>query len=209
MGSSNMTGTASPKPSKRDLIVEAARKLFLEAGYGTTSMDALAAKAGVSKPTIYSYFANKEALFGAVMVGLCSESGCSYPSVLSPDTPPEQALKEFACNMIGLVQLPEERDIFRVVLAESIQFPELGEVFWSNGPEPFTQILTAYLTEQVKRGVLRIDDPATAAKQFIGMIKWPHSMPELFGVGKPALDEDRLRALDQAISIFLEGTLAK
>ena len=69
MGISNMTGTASPKPSKRDLIVEAARKLFLEAGYGTTSMDALAAKAGVSKPTIYSYFANKEALFGAVMVG--------------------------------------------------------------------------------------------------------------------------------------------
>ncbi len=196
-------------PSKRDLIVEAAKKLFLEGGYGTTSMDALAAEAGVSKRTVYSHFDNKESLFGAVMVGLCSETGCTHPSILVSDTPPEQALREFASNMVGLVQAPEERDIFRVVLAESIQFPELGEAFWSYGPEPAKQLLTAYLSEQVKRGVLRIDDAATAAMQFIGMIKWPHCMPELFGVGTPASDEARQRALDQAISIFLEGTRAK
>lgn len=205
----DMNDTTSPTPSKRDLIIEAARTLFLQSGYGTTSMDALAAKAGVSKRTVYSHFANKEALFGAVMADLCSETGCADPVALSADSPPEQALKEFAQNIIGLVMPPEERDVFRVVLAESIQFPELGEVFWGQGPEPTKQILTAYLTEQVKRGILCIDDPATAAMQFIGMIKWPHSMPELFGIGEPAADEDRRRALDQAISIFLEGTRAK
>jgi hypothetical protein len=58
-------------------------------------------------------------------------------------------------------------------------------------------------------GILRIDDPATAAMQFIGMVKYPHSMPELFGVGEPASDQARQRALDQAIAIFLEGTRAK
>lgn len=203
------SGAPSAKPTKRDLIVEAARVLFLEGGYGTTSMDALAAKAGVSKPTIYSYFDNKDALFGAVMVGLCADNGCNHPSVLSIDSPPEVALRDFACNMIGLVQPPEERDIFRVVLAESIKFPKLGEAFWSSGPEPAIQILTVYLTEQVKRGTLSVDDPATAAKQFIGMVKWPHSMPELFGIGEPASIETRQRALDQAIAIFLKGTCGK
>jgi len=185
--------------------VEAARKLFLESGYGTTSMDALAAQAGVSKRTVYSHFENKAALFGAIMIDLCSETGCTHPDTLSMEEPPEQALKTFACNMIGLVQTPEERDIFRVVLAEGIQFPELGETFWNSGPRPAQQILTAYLTEQVKRGVLDIEDPSIAARQFIGMVKWPHAMPELFDVQAPASTEDRQKALDQAISIFLKG----
>jgi len=197
-----------PPLSKRDQIVQAARKLFLEAGYETTSMDALAAEAGVSKRTVYSHFANKEALFGAIMVGLCTETGCTHPNTLSPDAPPEEALKAFARDMVGLEQTPEERDVFRVVLAEGIQFKELGEAFWSSGPEPAKQILSAYLTEQVKRGVLNIEDPMVAAMQFIGMVKWPHSMPELFGIDHGTSEEDRQRALDQAIAIFLKGTRA-
>jgi len=172
-------------------------------------MDALAAEAGVSKRTVYSHFANKEALFGAIMTNLCSETGCTHPVSLSPDLTPEEALKEFARNMVGLVQTPEERDVFRVVLAEGIQFPELGEAFWNSGPEPAKQMLTTYLTEQIKRGVLNIKDPGIAAMQFIGMVKWPHSMPELFGVNGNASDAERQCALDQAISIFLKGTRAK
>lgn len=189
--------------------MQAARKLFLESGYETTSMDALAAEAGVSKRTVYSHFANKESLFGAIMTNLCSETGCTRPIELSPDLSPAEALKEFAQNLVGLEQTPEERDVFRVVLAEGIQFPELGDVFWNSGPEPTKQILTAYLTEQVKRGVLVIEDPGIAAMQFIGMVKWPHSMPELFGVTGATNDAERQRALDQAISIFLEGTRTK
>ena len=194
--------------SKRDQIVNAARKLFLESGYETTSMDALAAEAGVSKRTVYSHFANKEALFGAIMTNLCNETGCTHPVSLSPDLTPEEALKDFARNMVGLVQTPEERDVFRVVLAEGIKFPALGEAFWNSGPEPAKQMLTAYLAEQIKRGVLNIKDPEIAAMQFIGMVKWPHSMPELFGVNGEASDAERQRALNQAISIFLKGTRA-
>ncbi len=195
--------------SKRDQIVRAARKLFLKSGYGTTSMDALAAEAGVSKRTLYSHFENKEALFGAIMVDLCNETGCTYPKTLAVDVPPEQVLQEFALTMVGLEQTPEDRDIFRVVLAEGIQFPELGKVFWDNGPEPARKMLAAYLAEQVKRGVFTVEDPDTAAAQFIGMVKWPHSMPELFGVDDAPNDAQRQRALTQAIAIFLKGISVK
>jgi len=195
-----------PPLTKREQIVQAARKLFLESGYETTSMDALATEANVSKRTVYSYFANKEELFSAIMQTLCSESSCTHPSELHGDMPPEKALREFACNMVGLKQSPEENGVFRVVLAEGIKFPELGKAFWNNGPEPAKQILAAYLAKQVKLGVLKIDDTGIAAMQFIGMVKHPHSMPELFGFTEPASDEERQRALDQAISIFLKGT---
>ncbi len=202
-----MTSTKPCCLSKRDKIVLAARKLFLEAGYGTTSMDALAAEAGVSKRTLYSHFENKETLFAAIMVGLCNETGCSYPSTLSEEAPPEQVLTEFALTMVGLVQTPEDRDIFRVVLAEGIQFPELGKAFWGNGPEPARKLLASYFAKQVKCGVFAMEDPDTAAAQFIGMVKWPHSMPELFGAGDIVTDEQRHRALKQAIAIFLKGIL--
>ena len=194
--------------TKREQIVQAARKLFLESGYETTSMDALATEATVSKRTVYSYFANKEELFSAIMQTLCGESSCTHPSELSDDMPPEKALREFARNMIGLKQSPEENDVFRVVLAEGIKFPELGKAFWNSGPESAKLILAAYLEGQVKRGVLDIEDPAIAAMQFIGMVKQPHSMPELFGFTDAVSDEERQRALDQAISIFLKGTHA-
>lgn len=199
----------SPRRSKCDQIVEAACKLFLESGYETTSMDAIATEANVSKRTVYSYFENKEVLFGAIMKSMCDNTGCTHPDTLNPDLPLKEALKEFARNMVGLTQTPEQRDVFRVVLAEGIKFPELGKTFWDSGPELAKQILAAYLTEQISRGVLAIEDPEVAAMQFIGMVKWPHSMPELFGIKGNTTPADRQRALDQAISIFTEGTRAK
>src|SRR6185312_14690775 len=53
------------------LILEAARALFLEVGYGATSVDAIARAAGVSKATLYGHFPSKEALFEAVVVAQC------------------------------------------------------------------------------------------------------------------------------------------
>ena len=68
------TSVAVAAPSKQELIVSAARKLFLSASYDVISMDAIAAEAGVSKATVYSHFQNKEALFAGVMNKMCEES---------------------------------------------------------------------------------------------------------------------------------------
>ena len=51
--------------AKRQGILEAATRLFTEQGYDGTSVDDIAAEAGVSKQTVYSHFGNKEKLFGA------------------------------------------------------------------------------------------------------------------------------------------------
>jgi TetR/AcrR family transcriptional repressor of mexJK operon len=164
------------RPSKRDLIVGAARKLFLGSGYGAVSMDAIAAEAGVSKRTVYSHFQNKETLFGAIISDMCAEMGGPNATDFAVDQSPEEVLKAYGQQILKMVLNPEALAVFRVVLSK------LQEA-----------------------GVLDVGDPATAANQFINMVKGPYFTSLLFGVGTRPTNEEAERSLDQAVSIFLKG----
>src|SRR5262245_31858117 len=74
-------------PSKRDKVVTAAARLFLQEGYGTTGMDAIAEEAGVSKATVYSYYKDKASLFADVMIQACDEVGGHDVQALVGDSP--------------------------------------------------------------------------------------------------------------------------
>jgi len=196
----------APTPSKRELIVAAARKLFMETGFGSTSMDAIAAEAGVSKRTVYSHFENKETLFAAIMGDMCRIIGGADPDEPIPDENPEQVLKAVGLHILHSVMEPEALDVFRVVLAENATFPELGKAFWNAGPEVMKDYLAGYLTELNRRGVLSVPDPDMAAFQFMGMIKWPYHIRLLFGAGGLPTQDELEAALDQAVSVFVNGT---
>lgn len=193
------------RPTKRDLIVGAARKLFLGSGYGAVSMDAIAAEAGVSKRTVYSHFQNKETLFGAVIGDLCAAMGGPNAADLAPDRSPEEVLKAYGRHILRLVLDPETLSVFRVVLSESPQFPELSQMFCTAGPDPMCNFLSNYLAELNASGVLDVGDTDTAAKQFINMVKGPYFSTLLFGVGPRPTQEEAERSLQQAVSIFLKG----
>ena len=196
----------APSPSKRELIVTAARKLFLEAGFGSTSMDAIAAEAGVSKRTVYSHFKNKESLFAAIMGDMCRIISGSNPDEPIPDEEPALVLKTIGQHILHSVMQPEALDVFRVVLAENATFPALGKAFWKAGPDLMKNYLAEYLTELDRRGVLSIPEPDMAAFQFMGMIKWPYHIRLLFGAADIPTKKELEAALDQAVSIFINGT---
>lgn len=196
---------APPRPAKRDLIVAAAGKLFMESGFGATSMDAIAAEAGVSKRTVYSHFENKETLFGAIVGGMCAAMGGPDATSLAVDRSPEEVLKAYGRQIIRMMLNPEALAMFRVVLSESPQFPEISRLFCSTGPEPVCRFLSDYLAELNWAGTLAAGDPDAAANQFIGMVKGPFFINLLFGVGDPPSEAEAERVLDQAVSIFLNG----
>ncbi|NQV83461.1 MAG: TetR/AcrR family transcriptional regulator [Rhodospirillales bacterium] len=191
--------------SKRELIVAAARKLFLETGFGSTSMDAIAAEAGVSKRTVYSHFENKETLFAAIMGDMCRIISGTNPDEPIPDEKPELVLKTVGMHILRSVMEPEALDVFRVVLAENATFPELGKAFWNAGPEVMKDYLAEYLSELDRRGILSVPDADLAAFQFMGMIKWPYHIRLLFGAADIPSEEELEMALDQAVSIFVNG----
>ena len=102
------SGPGRPKdPAKRRAILEAAKSLFLRNGYDGSSMDAIAAEAGVSKLTVYSHFTDKETLFSAAIKAKCEEQLPELLFELPDNVPLESQLLEIARGFLALVNSRE------------------------------------------------------------------------------------------------------
>lgn len=188
---------------KRAAIVEAACVLFLEFGYGTTSMDQIAAAGEVSKRTVYSYFESKEALFEGVMNGLCVRLAGGCPLGDEWQGPPEEVLTIAGRWLLKLITRPEAVALDRVVTGESARFPQLGQVYFRMGPGRMIEQFARYLALQNAAKTLSISDPRTAATRLIEMIRGPIHMPLSLGLREPPDDAEIERSVDEAVQLFI------
>ncbi len=158
--------------TKAECILVAARQVFLEAGYAAASMDAVAARANVSKATIYAHFENKRSLFEAVISGRCEET---FANIGVPEdyTDARQALTHLAEHFLGLLLAPEALAIHRVVLGESPRLPEVGEAFYAAGPVRAHRLIDHLLMDLTRRGLLAVPDQEIpiAGDLFLAMLK--------------------------------------
>ena len=175
--------------SKVCQIREAARRLFLEHGYEITSMDSIAAEAGVSKRTVYSHFRNKEMLFVETMETMCERFGVAPHETIDPTAPPEKFLCSVGKLMLSKVMDPRLQSVMRTIIGELAAFPEMGSRFWAIGPGNMRVQVTEYLREQHAAGVLVVPDPALSAGMFQGMVAGPQFMPMIF-TGDPVWTVD-------------------
>jgi TetR/AcrR family transcriptional repressor of mexJK operon len=194
---------------KRGQIISAARTLFLEKGYGSTSMDTIASKARVSKRTVYSHFKDKKVLFAAIMKDVCKET-CSV-NFEQPDLSqgPEQVLNAMGKKFLIANLAPQAIDVLRVVASESNTFPELGKLLWDTGPVQLKQFISNYLKSLDEEGVLSVSNPDLVAIQFLGMIKEPFYLPLLFGIGNQPSQEEIETIVSHAVSVILASLQPK
>jgi TetR/AcrR family transcriptional regulator, mexJK operon transcriptional repressor len=154
---------------KQDLIRDAAKAVFLRAGYGA-SMDLVAAEAGVSKQTVYNHFGSKEALFRAIMAAL----GDEFLTVLGEQDvvgkEPRETLTRLAEHVATLLLSPSMLGLHRMLVAEAPRFPDLARQRHTAGLGEGVRRLADYLREQDRRGVLRVPAPDLAAQQFLGAL---------------------------------------
>jgi AcrR family transcriptional regulator len=192
---------ASPKVQQ---IVEAARRLFMAEGYGATSMDAIARDAGVSKATLYSHFTNKAELFAAIIGGECQRFSHLLWSHEAEAGDVRSVLLQVARAKVQFTSSPGPRAIYRIVVGESGRFPELGRVFYENGPRRVLERFADYLQDATERGVLNVPHPRVAAEQFFGLLHGADHLRRLLGLDDPkAPDLDRI--VDSAVDIFLKA----
>ena len=190
---------------RREAIVRAATELFLERGYGGTSIAAVNQRAGGSRTAIYQYFGSKEALFGAIIAQKCGEIVQILAEPHFASLPPHEALTRFGLRMAELVLAPEGIALMRVVIADSARFPELARIFHQAGPTAGRARLAAYLAEQQARGTLRIADAHASARLFADMILGTFQTEALLGIGAP--DEvERARVVALSVRTFLAAT---
>lgn len=184
----------TPSP-KAEQILHAAARVFMEQGYGAASMDCVAREAGVSKATVYAHFSSKEQLFAAIVRGECRVHA---QAMAAPDIGTcrvEEALYRIGRNYLSFVVTPRSLAIFRVVIAETPRFPELGRIFYESGPSIIVGELSEHLKEMARTGGLAVDDPELAAEQFFGMLRGNLRLRCLLGVAS----EVPATAIEQAV----------
>jgi TetR/AcrR family transcriptional repressor of mexJK operon len=189
---------------KRAAIVAAAAELFLHSGYGAVSMDAIAAKAAVSKRTVYCHFTGKDSLFAAVMSQHCGDVSGGDVWILDPDVEPREMLTDRGKRFLRLITSPEAIALFRTVTAEAERFPELGRIFFESGPKCWAGSFEAYLRAQDKRGRLRVPKPELAAKFLFALLKDPLHMRRMLGVQDKVTETEIAAHVENVVDAFLE-----
>ena len=157
------TALTGRSAEKNRAIVVAAQDLFLTKGFEAVSMDEIAERAGVSKRTVYSHFGSKEDMFVALLECKCGAVRENVVETADDEAPIEETLVCFGIAFLAMIFNEESLKLFRILAAQSYNFPDLGRRFYEAGPERSTEAMAAYLEGQAERGVIRIGDPKLAA----------------------------------------------
>lgn len=198
--------TPPARSPKAQQIIDAASKLFLSNGFGSVSMDAIAKQANVSKPTLYSHFQDKEALFSEIMCAMCENAGGMelLETLQEEERAPEFVLKELGKTKLDLVISQHGLSLVRIVFAETPRFPSLGQTFWETGPKTYYVAFEAYMRKLDAQGVLHVPDPAKATMNFDGMITWNFIFPLLSGVISSPSQQEINDHVDSVVADFLK-----
>ena len=200
---------AADQPASRDnaklrQILEGARHVFLANGFDGASMNDIARIAGVSKGTLYVYFASKEALFEALIreeKKQQAEQICDYDVEGDVRT----VLRSWGRSLLGHMTRPESIAHIRIVIAVAPKFPSIGRTFDEAGPQYGLKKLAEYLAREVVAGNLDISDPAVAARHFVMMCQGDIFRELLFCVQKEATQEVIDRTVDAAVDTFFRA----
>ncbi|WP_035139526.1 TetR/AcrR family transcriptional regulator [Fischerella sp. PCC 9605] len=186
-------------------LLDDAAKVFLEYGYGLSSIDILARQAHVAKRTIYQHFGNKAELFGAVVRRLSDSVVLSFPHLGSDTRPIKQVLTAFAYQLLERVLSPEVLGLHRIVIGEACRFPELAKQFYDNGPGRAITALADYLLSQKELGVMELVEPKIAAEQFFNMVLGELYRRALLGIDPTPTPEKIREHIDCTVNLFLRG----
>ncbi len=149
-------GPGRPKDlEKRAAILAAAKRLFPLLGFEGTSMDAIAAEAGVSKLTVYSHFTDKETLFVAAIRARCQDQVPDALFDVDTTGPVRGQLEAIARAFLGLVTSPEAISLHRLLTASGSASPKLAQLFWEAGPLRMRQSFEQFLREGSRSGAAR------------------------------------------------------
>ncbi|MEA5550211.1 TetR/AcrR family transcriptional regulator [Anabaena cylindrica UHCC 0172] len=199
-------GTERSHSDKVEKILQGAMGEFLKQGYAGTSMDRVAEAAGVSKATVYSHFQDKVGLFSALIERLARKRFQSIFGQHPLVGEPYLVLRSLAKTALGQMMAdPEYLAFERVLIGESVRFPELAQVFIRSIAKPAIETVSKYLGSHPE---LKIPDPEATARILIGSLAhFAITQKVLYGEDIIPMESDRLiDALTYLIVTSAEAT---
>jgi AcrR family transcriptional regulator len=200
--SSSLRVVAEEDTSKRRQILDGARKVFMDLGFDGASMGEIARSAGVSKGTLYVYFADKNRLFEAIVEETALEQGeIAFDFDASGDA--ATTLREFGGAYIAMILRPEGGSAIRTVMAIAERMPEVGRRYYERVLQKTINRLAGHLEAHQKAGELAIDDRELAASQFLLMCQASLFLPFIFQAAPPPSPTRVAVVIDSAVRMFL------
>jgi TetR/AcrR family transcriptional regulator, mexJK operon transcriptional repressor len=193
---------------KRKALLLAATELFLDNGYDCTSMDDVAAKAAVSKPTVYKYFSDKERLFAEIVRATTGEIDDLVRLVVETmggQTSVESGLIVLARRFITALMQPRVLRLRRLVMANADRFPDVGRSWYEQGFERVLATLAISFQRLADRKLLHVDDPLLAANHFVGLLLWIPINKAMFTGDYGSSPDELERFAAAAVRAFLAG----
>jgi AcrR family transcriptional regulator len=188
--------------SKRRQILDGASKVFMDLGFDGASMGEIARAAGVSKGTLYVYFADKNRLFEAIVEREAFEAR-KLDFTFDPERDAATTLREFGLAYIELLCRPGGGSAIRTVMAIAERMPDVGRRFYEDVLAMTISRLATYLEARVEAKDLAIDDCELAASQFMLMCQASLFLPFVFQAAPPPSAERMAQVVDSARRMFL------
>jgi len=194
--------------SKRRQILDGAGKVFMDLGFDGASMGEIARSAGVSKGTLYVYFADKSRLFEAIVEEEAVEQGkVAFNFDLDRDV--ATTLRDFGQAYIQLLCRPGGASAIRTVMAIAERMPDVGRRYYEHVLEKTIGRLAFYLEAHVKTKDIAIDDCKLAASQFMMMCQASLFLPFIFQAAPPPSAERIAQVVESATRMFLAAYQVK
>ena len=187
---------------KRAAILDAAVAEFRDAGYEATSMDRIAASAGVSKRTVYNHFPSKEALFTRILEQMWERGAAGLDLPYRADRPLRAQLQDLVAQKMRLLHDASFTDLARVAIAAGVHNPDLARDLVARLGDR-EEGLTAWVRAAATDGRLKTKDPVFASMQLQGLIKGFAFWPQI-AMGQPPLSAAQQKQVaEAAVEMFL------
>ncbi|MBK5376266.1 TetR/AcrR family transcriptional regulator [Pseudomonas sp. TH08] len=197
-----MTAPQRLTERKREAIIQAAIAEFRANGFEITSMDKIAATAGVSKRTVYNHFPSKEELFAEILNQLWARISAEMTAVYCPDQPLREQLQQMLLAKLQMMADDNFMGLARVAIAATIHSPERAQNMVARMGER-EEGLTVWIRAAQADGRLKPVDPEFAAQQVQGLLKSFAFWPQI-SMGQPPLDaQTQSTVVESALDMFL------
>jgi AcrR family transcriptional regulator len=184
---------------KREQILQGAIQVFLQRGYAGTSMDQVATIANVSKQTIYSHFQDKEGLFTALIERVTIERWQAEAGLEVWEGEPETTLRRLAIAYLKKMGDEEYLALLRVVIGESVKFPELTQLYTRTVIQRGQGLICNYFKAHPE---LKLSDPEATARICMGsLVSFVVTQQILYGSQIMPFEQERL--IDELVGMVL------
>ncbi|MCW1244430.1 TetR/AcrR family transcriptional regulator [Pseudomonas sp. SAICEU22] len=197
-----MTAPQRLTERKREAILQAAIAEFRSSGFEVTSMDRIAATAGVSKRTVYNHFPSKEELFAEILNRLWNSITAELDMPYRSQAPLREQLQTLLQAKLHLLADENFLDLARIAIAATIHSPERAQDMVSRMGQR-EEGLTTWIRQAQVDGRLKPVEPAFAAQQMHGLLKTFAFWPQV-SMGQPSLtQEEQTRVIESTLDMFL------